>query len=102
MVYFGHGHACARHFLSHWSQPRFRLGSLQPRTGLEAGIKMNNCPDCGAPMPWGTECAVCRYGSRLVPAPVKGKLLASVCMFLIIVIMLTTMIAATHPGWLGF
>jgi len=49
----------------------------------------------------GNKCVLCGY-IRPAPAPVRGKLLAGVCIALIVVVMLATVIAAVNPGWLGF
>ena len=63
-------------------------------------MRQHHCPECGSPI-WGTACALCGYGLRPAPAPVRGQLLAGVCIILIIVVMLTAVIAANH-GWFGF
>ena len=59
-----------------------------------------HCPECGCRM-LGNKCVLCGY-IRPAPAPVRGKLLAGVCIALIVVVMLATVIAAVNPGWLGF
>ena len=77
-----------------WSWSRAtKLGN-----GLEN--KMHPCPNCGKPT-WGTAC-VCGYdGAKPAPAPVRGKLLAGVCLILIVVVMvfLITMAVAANLGW---